>query len=718
MALRFATLHKSSAYLISGLGLGTLLFSREMGPVAMLLVPLAYAASWFCEGPALHSSRALRAWNLATIGLLALQVVRAVLGTSPVVVGVEFAAFLQINRLCNRRSARDYQQITVLAFLHLVAATVLVSDLSYAVCFGGFVLVAPWALSLGHLRREIEGNYLVEHRPGAGAAHVEVGRILASRRIIGPGFLVATAALSIPLFLITASLFLLFPRLGIGVFGGFGRPATRLSGFSDRIELGGFGAIRSDPTVVMRIELPASLGRPARLGMYWRGTSFDRYDGASWSRTDATSWLLPSDGRRQHMITRFARPEDFELKIFLEPIEPPVLFVPEGTVALGIPPAVRGGAPVFRAVDRFDGDELRYRDPGGAGLEYDVYLTSPDQWPRPRALDGPERKRYLQLPRLDPRVRELAENLTRGIDGDLDRAERIARYLRERYRYTLELPGTGRDASIEEFLFRRKRGHCEYFSTAMAALLRSIGIPTRNVSGFFGGEKNRYGGYYSIRQGDAHSWVEVYVEGKGWRTFDPTPPAATAPRPGGLSDRISDAIDALRLKWMQYVLSYGLNDQLALSRTAFDLLRDARDRVGRIGGERVPRWVPWGIAALLLAVAIALALRRRTRGLFAAARAARGPRREPPAVSLYRRLEDAMGRAGHPRSPATTPLEHARHLRDRAVPGWQIVERVTDRYVGARFGSRALDVAEIRALERAIGELRRSAGVGTMPGRG
>ena len=703
MTVRFSTLHKLSAYLIAGFGLAALLFSGEMTPPVAVLVVLGFVASWFVEGPILSHPRAPRLWNIILVSTLAIQIARALLGESPVSVGVEFTAILQLSRLANRKSARDYQQITVLSFLHLVAATVLVSDLSYAVCFVGFVLVAPWALSLGHLRREIEGNYLVEHRPGSGAAQVEVGRILASRRIVGPGFLVATAALALPLFALTASLFVVFPRLGLGIFTGVGRSSTRLTGFSDHIELGGFGRIRTDPTAVIRVQFPPGSPRPMRLAMYWRGTTFDHYDGRAWSRTPGLGRVLLTDGRAQHLISRFSARSDTRLRVFLEPIEPPVVFVPDRTVAIAIPPVYDRAGAMVRIVDEFAGDELRYREPNGMGLQYDVFQSPTAEPLRPGEISRIDLDRYRQLPDLSPRVRALAERVTAGATSDADRAARIAGFLRRSYRYTLDLPGTRAASPLEEFLFRRKKGHCEYFSTAMVVLLRSLGVAARNVSGFAGGELNRYGDFYTVRQSDAHSWVEVWLgPTHGWRPFDPTPSARELPPSSGLGDTIGEAVDALRLQWVQYVLSYGMREQLALSHRVFEVLGSVRQRLRGAGAARgrIPGvlWLVPVVVVLVLAAIVLRARRRRTRtGM-------RGGRNRPAthAVRLYHRLEDALRRAGHARPEGTTPLEHARWLRDQAIPGWELVERVTTRYVDARYGDAPLDPTELRALEREI----------------
>src|SRR2546427_8589141 len=142
--MRFAALHKICTYLVAGFGLILLFGSGEVAPWLVGAGVLAAALSWFAEGERLGRRAWIQSWNGLTALLAGLQVLRALLGAPVLTVGVEFAVFLQINKLWNRRGARDYQQITVLALLHLIAATVLETDLTYAAAFVGFTVVSPW----------------------------------------------------------------------------------------------------------------------------------------------------------------------------------------------------------------------------------------------------------------------------------------------------------------------------------------------------------------------------------------------------------------------------------------------------------------------------------------------------------------------------------------------------------------------------------------------
>src|SRR5262249_34194485 len=151
--------------------------------------------------------------------------------------------------------------------------------------------------------------------------------------------------------------------------------------------------------------------------------------------------------------------------------------------------------------------------------------------------------RYLQLPSsLEPAVASLAKQIVGDAQAPAEKAERVARYLRANFRYTLDLSRDESRAPLEDFLFVERQGHCEYFAPAMAILLRTQGVPTRVVNGFLGGEWNEFGGYYAIRQGDAHSWVEVYLPGVGFTPFDPTP--TTPLVRGGFLGKLSRLYDA------------------------------------------------------------------------------------------------------------------------------------------------------------------------------
>ncbi|HKU39079.1 MAG TPA: transglutaminaseTgpA domain-containing protein, partial [Polyangiales bacterium] len=273
--MSFAKLHKLVAYLLSGLGLIALSLGTELGSDVLFLIFAGYVGSMFAESKLIERPYYGKGWNLAVVGMLLLQVARAVATEPTLSMAIEFAAFLQISRLWNRRTATDYQQIAVLSFLHLIAATVLSASLSYALIFIGFVIATPWMLALSQLRREIEGNYPASV-PNDERAQAAVRRVLASKRVVGASFLVNTALLALPLFAMTLTIFVVVPRVGQGFLNLQRSHGQRVAGFGSEVELGGFGVIRDDPTVVLRVTpLPKVDERAPRMSLRMRGTSFD-----------------------------------------------------------------------------------------------------------------------------------------------------------------------------------------------------------------------------------------------------------------------------------------------------------------------------------------------------------------------------------------------------------------------------------------------------------
>ena len=717
--MSFAKLHKWVAYLISGLGLLALSLGSELSELALAAIALGYAGSWFAEGPLLTRPRYAQGWTVGVVAFLLLQIVRGVGDAPTLAMAIEFAAFLQISRLWNRRSAVDYQQIAVLAFLHLIAATVLSTNLSYAALFIGFVIATPWMLALSHLRREIEGNYPSGSSVDP-AQRNAIERVLSSRRVVGPGFLLGTALLSLPLFAMTLTIFVTIPRVGQGFLSLRRDSGQKVAGFGNQVELGGFGLIRDDPTVVLRVlPIPRIDEKAARVSMRMRGTSFDRYDGRRWTRSHAEVQSM-RNGLRSGMqglriLSRMPELErDVRMQIVLDHLEEPVVFLPEATVAISVPPRVVASQNVQREITHAPGLDIRYDAIDGLGLVYTAWVSRD-----PAEADivpiAPElRAAYLAVPPGHERVAALAQGVIGDAQNPVDKARRIQGYLKHgQFTYSLEQPDVRGQWPLVAFLFDQKRGHCEYFSSAMAIMLRTVGVPARNVTGFVGGRFNPYGGYYALRQGDAHSWVEAYHEGRGWVTYDPTPSGRAVIGPSdGLWSDVNALIDAMRTRWTTSVVGYDLRTQVGMLRKLAAWMASHRSRGGDRDAQGSGKF-EFGAAAKTglrviggLAVLFGLAwfLRRRLRAPIA--------RKNPPAaraVSLYGELERALRKRGHARPPAVTPLEHARALARNGFAQAADVQAVTSRYVEARFGGRPLQRAEIAELRQAIVRVRKAA---------
>ena len=719
--MRFGLIHRIMTDFLAVLGVLAVVSTASLSPYTNILLVVALAAALAL--PEKWQGRPLLR-NFATIAPLTLLLVqggRLLAGHSPLDVAVEFAALLQIVRLATRRGAAHDQQIIVLSLLHFVAGTVLGGGLSYGLCFLGFLVVAPGALVLSHLRREVEGNYRQGARDRTGLP-VDVPRILRSRRVVGRGFLTATCLLSIPILLFTTALFVLFPRVGLSLLLLNHPRSGRMIGFSEHVDLGDVGVLRDDPAIALRFELTdLPTPAPTRLTLRLRGTAFDAYDGHAWIRTQRD--LRPAEhgpeGGESYPLFRAARTgRDRMISFDLEPIDPPVVFLPPRAVALRIKPQnqILLGEPL--ALQRGSEGEYRYSGSDLRGLRYDAYVANDvEDLAEPLAL--PDKARYLALPANFPeRIGVLAHSWTDDLPTPEAKARAIETRLRKEFNYDLRSPSQGKPQPVDHFLFESKRGHCEFFSTAMALMLRAVGIPSRNVTGFVGGTWNRFGHYYAVREGDAHSWVEAYVE-RGttgrWHTFDPTPPNGAQPLepPGGAYYYMRDFVEALSQRWNTYVVGYDLRKQVRIFDELSRRYARLRSRVGLDQGPmdrltRAPVFAAVALATLLVAYAI---WRRRHRARLRENRDGdkrSGDSRLATSAVLYQALETALQTHGIMRVASLPPLRHAEQLRSRKHPLANEVFALTTVYLEVRFGGHALTDATRRDFEKRVHTIRTS----------
>lgn len=707
--MRFGFVHRLMTDALAVLGVLALVTSGKLNPWAtgLVLVGLALALAL----PHRYRQEGfLRVFGVvAPLLLFTLELGRLLLGADPVPVVVEFAAFLQVIRLATRRGAAHDHQVILLSLLHLIAGTVLGGGLTYAVALLGFLIFTPGALVLSHLRREVEGNYRQGARDRTGMP-VDVPRILRSRRVIGRGFLLFTCLLSLPVFLFTAALFLAFPRVGLTWMNFSTFEPQRVVGFSDRVDLGGVGTIRTDPTLVLRVGIEADKKEPPplRKNLYLRGALFDSYDGRSWSRS-AVPAERPYDTGRTMILRREPRPATDRIwRVDLEPIEPTVVFVPGEAVALRVIDRSAQGARGRPVVSGGRHGEIQYSSVSPTGISYEVFLP-------PTGLYVPETvlltqvERYLELPdKLTSRVVDLAREWTSGLEGPEEIAGAIEKRLREGYRYDLSSPSGGATDPLDHFLFESKRGHCEFYSTAMAILLRVRGVPSRNVTGFVGGTYNRFGDFYAVRQGDAHSWVEAYLPERGWTRFDPTPPASARPQgeAEGFFATIREIVEAASQGWNDKVVTFNLEKQMNLLRS----VRRAFQTEGEAKGVARSSWdlrrTGLFVGGVVLIVASFLVLRRRRvpREQDEAARIEASALRS---IELYRALEVVLQARGVPRPLATPPLRHAQALAAAGHPTGADALALTRLYLRARFGGVPLTSREEEDFLRGVERLRR-----------
>jgi transglutaminase-like putative cysteine protease len=391
--------------------------------------------------------------------------------------------------------------------------------------------------------------------------------------------------------------------------------------------------------------------------------------------------------------------------IDLEPIDPPVLFAP--LRAVGMQVRQRGDPLLNPRLEIWSEPEgaFRYNGSDERGVRYDIYIGAEIE-AAPESLSRSDEERYTALPHsLSDRVRKLAHQLVRDGSSTFEKAHTVESYLRKSFTYDLNSPAGKSVDPLDDFLFSSRRGHCEFYSTAMVVLLRELKVPARNVTGFIGGSYNRFGHYYAVRQGDAHSWVEVFLPERGWQTFDPTPPAESEPRSelSGALAFIRDIIEATGQRWDRYVVGYDLRQQVFLFES---ISRFSSKHVSPVLA-KVKLARNLGIVAVIGGVAGYFVWRRRKKPTASSRPLTDTRTRERlMATSLYEQLEAAMSAQGIARGASTPPLRHAEALKGIGHPLAGEVLELTELYLHARFGGRSITEDDRRTFETRVKRVR------------
>lgn len=621
---------------------------------------------------------------------------------------VHLALFGAVVRMFSVRRERDHVTLAILAFLMVLAAAVLTVDSVFLFSFAVFMLMAVATFVLMEMRRS-------GHAANIQARH---SRDPQEHRHLAFALVRFAPVLMSMILICGVALFFVMPRMSAGYLGAYSFGTDFSSGFSDHVQLGQIGQIQQSNSVVMHIQIDGDT--TGRYDLHWRGITLADFDGHMWSNS-REQFLL-----RHHGEDVFAVPgPDFggdgvgqagtgsehliHYRVLMEPIGTNVFFL----------------APWARTVS--GNYRMLAADVGGAVYDFDsrrnisrYEATSDIATPTPEQLrsagqryPGPVTAKYLRLPALDPRVPQLAAQIAHSANNEYDKAAAIEHYLRTRFGYTLQLPQTKVKDPIANFLFERKQGHCEYFASAMAVMLRTQGIPSRVVNGFRTDEFNDITESYVVRAKDAHAWVEAYFPGYGWQMFDPTPSGiATGTRHGWA--RLALYVDAMSSFWREWIISYDTSHQFTIGQAAVSgsrslwtgsrkwarqkyasMLKWARAKQNDVGNSPV-RWALGG-GALALGILIVANLGRILRGLhekWLSAHPERAP--EQAAAIWYERMARIVARKGLRKTSSQTAQEFLRKIEDEGLR--EPVARFTEVYESARFGNSGSDAARLAQL--------------------
>ena len=635
---------------------------------------------------------------------------------------IHLLIFATLVRLLSARSHRDQLFLAMLAVTCMLASAILTVDTAFLVSLGVFLLISVSTFIGLEIRRSATGAITPPLDPDSPAAN----RL--HRAVALTSLLVAVSAL-----VAGTLIFFMIPRFTTGYLSALSLRPSLMTGFTDNVTLDQIGEIKKNTAVVMRVHVD---GEPARAAdMHWRGIALTSFDGRRWFKPPSDHIALIPTATGEYFLGNAAlAPGEFvnlSYSVLMEPIATDAIFVAPRVVELRgffTPGVERAGSPQRSQFLMIDGtgtltnparNEIRMRYEGVSRVP-----AVPPAKLRAAATDYPDEIRnfYLQLPRIDPRVQRLADEVTARASNPYDKAATIESFLRTGYAYTLDVnmpPGVD---PLAYFLLQKRAGHCEYFASAMAVMLRAEGIPSRFVTGFLPGEYNDVGGDYIIRASDAHAWVEVFFPRYGWITFDPTPPGNAMQR--GLLARLALYWDWFQYNWNEWVVSYDFGHQAALAQ---NVQRNSQQLVARmktyyqqkrrevlaylLALDRQAEKSRYSLPVILgLLLVVLIALRGRAIGGYVRARWSLRAHRKgtlPPELAAlqYREMLKLLERRGWRKSPAQTALEFA-----AAIPDAQFnlpVGQLTELYQSARFGAHPAKASEMASLLLMLKEMLR-----------
>jgi len=696
------------------------------------------------------------------------------------------------------KSPRIYGSLIVLSLLMVVVASILNDGLVFALLlivfqFGGLLSLILLYVHSGQIALRSRFAAAV----GAGRAGADRASRLADRLLGKPilayqepsslpdrgrmwdrGLIVHLLGMVCATIVFTAAFFFAVPRIGAGGWRAMRERPHPSVGLGSAIEFRQFEKILSNDELVLRLAFSdARTGAPlpAMLGpVYLQGRALPFYD------VDArghVTWRSYSHGEGA-AFSELPRST-------AEPVRTDFLFEPTGDPSLVFisAPASGPGTPGDLRYDRHSGRLVRPRSDDlsmGTPYRYSLYsdgFRSRSQMPVMPVRNhnrrtgeteyqlGPQEKAGLlefdraRFPRLAQTARALIEE-GRTETNRIFKGRALQNHLKDArvFHYTLDLESIEAVRHpeldpIEDFVANHHTGHCAYFASALAMMLRSVGIPARVVIGFLDGEYNGLGNYYQFRQNDAHAWVEMYLEpdqvpegptaaavspgGAAWYRLDPTPPADDALVGAEGARNIDKLLDFAQLLWKDYVL-----DMNAARQNASGIFSPPGERAGLL--ERTPflgpvwsamrswwkeRIVPflaawrregfWNwrggvvasvLAALVFALAAAARFAARSGRAFWSGDGRRG-RAAGPRIEFYERLERILRHHGWVRRPTQTQREFAREASAAFHEGHgdasvDALRRIIDAFYRVRFGGATLSDTESREIDGAVDSVR------------
>lgn len=570
--MRLAQVFKVSIYALTAF-VGFALGVAENGPIPFVSLPVTIFAYWWCEigatqGPFRRGGMGeIPARVLSFLALVAASI--EFFGESQegkLLAGIHLVVYLTWVVLLQEKTNYRYWLLMTLGMMHVAVGSVLTSGTWYGLCMVLYLFAAIWTLSVFSLYRLAQEFQGLDGTAPAAVSDVPSdvrGQAFNSVRFennaqwISFRLISGVAATSMAGLFVGILFFALIPRVWVGSALGISDeslpPAMRrsITGQASEIRLGDLGPIleSNDPVLTIRI-FDEQTNRPIGVQAYsewlglreplFRGSILTEYAEGHWRPERAWSTnvarLPPLPGDQSVKVVKPTVREE----IRLHRIGTDVLYCVGRPVAMRDPEGYRVGLiqPTTIVVRRD-----WFKNVPGA-VDYLAYCELPSL----EARDDPGliatsnegvmyrvsnyMQRCLAVPAEVGRVRDLAMKL---IDdervrvgrplNDVEMTRVLESYLRDSGEFAYSLDAHVADFGVdpvEDFLFNRRAGHCQYFASALALMIRSVGIPARIVTGFKGGEALA-DGTLNVEKRYSHVWVEAWIDHRKWMTFDATP---------------------------------------------------------------------------------------------------------------------------------------------------------------------------------------------------
>lgn len=712
------------SYLAVLCGFLSLWISGTFGIVITLIFLAIFAIAWFLE-----ESR----WQLSE----KLGTVLVVLALPLFYIGWKFRVFgfantetmiadvlarlilsLTVIKLMQKKSDRDWVFLYLLAFFEVLLAAGLSISALYLGSFLLYLLVTVCAIIVFEIRKTSKAiDEKTQHKP----TQIKNAKSHNLNKLPLRRLPMTSLSLIVLIILLAAPMFFLLPRVGGAGIGGNQNGASTITGFSDRVSLGDIGKIQQNDQVAMRVRLENSKNST---NPRWRGIALDNFDNKTWSKSRKNVREPFNRDEKGTIKVDFAESQnDIVIQTFyLEPMDTQILF------ALSRPVTIQGN---FSTLTKDSEGGIQFFRSNFERISYKVYsdtsLPNILELQKDNNSYSPEQQRYLQLPEnLDNRIAQFAAKITQNTNNRYDKAKVIENYLQTNFGYTLELKAAG-DQPVADFLFNIREGHCEYFATAMAIMLRTQGVATRIVNGFQTGDYNETADIFVVKQRNAHSWVEVYFpKENAWIPFDPTPFAGqTIGNTGstGILGTFNNYLEALETFWIQYFVAYDNQEQQSLMRSVrngfVDFQAKSSDWISQKQTQLIDWWkevrgdkgletsaiaIGYGIGYFsvgILGIILLIWLYRKIiklkiwRNVFAWLRR----KNEITIVEFYERMQKVLAIRGFIRELHQTPLEFA-----FAINMPEAVS-ITEKYNQVRFGEKNLSNLEVKEIENWLEKL-------------